>query len=137
MEYKVVKEFGAANKGDILSYDEDTDLIVFDIKEAGINRFMAMDEATAEKFVEDGYLIQIEEPNCDECEDNEYCEYYEKLNKIDNLVQDLKSQYDGDHTMILEKYNNQEIPACVKVEADTVYFNMNQILDKIADIINE
>lgn len=137
-QYKVIKEFGSAKKGDVLVYDEDTELFMFDIDNNGDRRFMAMDEDTADKFAEDMYLLELEdEPNCDECEDEEYCEYYEKLNKIDNLIHDLKAQYDADHTMIEEKYNNQEIPACVKVEADTVYFNMNQILNKIADIINE
>lgn len=136
-QYKVIKEFGSARKGDVLSYDEDTELFTFDIND-GDCRYMAMDEQTADSFVKFDFLFECEdEPNCDECEDEEYCEYYEKLNKIDNLIQDLKAQYDADHTMIEEKYNNQEIPACVKVEADTVYFNMNQILNKIADIINE
>lgn len=137
-QYKVVKEFGSARKGDMLSYDEDTKLFTFDIVEDGDCRFMAMDEDTADKFAEDEYLLVFEEGHdCDECEDEEYCECYEKLNRIDNLIQDLKKQYDEDHTVIKEKYNNQEIPTCVKVEADTVYFNMNKILNKIADIINE
>ena len=38
---------------------------------------------------------------------------------------------------MMEKYNNQEIPACVKVEAETVYFNMCKLLNKIKEIINE
>lgn len=137
-QYKVVKEFGSARKGDVLSYDEDTKLFTFDIAEDGDCRFMAMDEDTADKFAEDEYLLSFEdELNCDEYEDEENCEYYEKLNKIDNLIQDLKKQYDADYIVIKDKYNNQEIPTCVKVEADTVYFNMNKILDKIANIINE
>lgn len=46
------------------------------------------------------------------------------------LVDTLEDQYKKDHDNLVEAYNNQEIPTCVKVEADTVYFNMNQILKR-------
>jgi hypothetical protein len=36
-----------------------------------------------------------------------------------------------------EAYNDQEIPTCVKVEADTVYYNLTKVLNTIKDIINE
>lgn len=144
-QYKVVKEFDSAKKGDILTYNEEVSLFIFDINEGNgseeseynSSRFMAMDESTADKFVEDGYLIKMEEDccSCKQCDCNR--EAYDKLNKIDDLITTLSKEYAIDMANIEEKYNNQEIPACVKIEADTVYFNMNKILDKIANIINE
>lgn len=61
----------------------------------------------------------------------------DKLCALSDLIDTLEAQYKKDHDDIVEAYNNQEIPTCVKVEADTVYFNMNQILKKVKEIINE
>lgn len=120
--YKVIKEFGSAKKGDLLAYDNDSSLYILDTIEEGNCRFMAMDEDTAEGFVNDGYLF------CDKCD---------KLKKISLFITDLINQYTEDHQTILDKYNEQEIPTCVKVEADTVHFNLIKVLNRIQDIINE
>ena len=83
---------------------------------------MAMDEDTAEGFVNDGYS---------------FCDKGDKLKKISLFITDLINQYTEDHQAILDKYNEQEIPTCVKVEADTVHFNLVKVLNRIQDIINE
>ena len=49
----------------------------------------------------------------------------------------MKKQYEQDHQNLINEYNEGNLPACVKVEADTVYFNMNKILTKIEELINE
>lgn len=124
--YKVIKEFGSAKKGDLLTYDNASSLYLLDITEEGNCRFMAMDEDTAEGFVNDGYLLCLNA--CNECN---------KLKKIGLFITDLINQYTEDHQAILDKYNEQEIPTCVKVEADTVHFNLIKVLNRIQDIINE
>lgn len=130
--YKVVKDFACAKKGDILEYNEDTDLFEFEITNKKSTRCMFIDEQTADEYVEDGYLLKILTD-----EDSEICESCEKLQQIEKTVDALIEQYREDHEDVIEKYNNQEIPTCVKVEADTVYFNMNKILNKIKEIIND
>lgn len=132
--YKVIKEFASAQKGDMLTYNEDTNLYEFSMTTENDNekcsRYMCMDEETAEEFVESGNLLVIED------EDKEISAI-DKLCALSDLVDTLEAQYKKDHDDIVEAYNNQEIPTCVKVEADTVYFNMNQILKKVKEIINE
>lgn len=132
--YKVIKEFASAQKGDILTYNEDTNLYEFSMTTENDNekcsRYMCMDEETAEEFVESGNLLVIED------EDKEISAI-DKLCALSDLIDTLEAQYKKDHDDIVEAYNNQEIPTCVKVEADTVYFNMNQILKKVKEIINE
>lgn len=132
--YKVIKEFASAQKGDMLTYNEDTNLYEFSMTTENDNekcsRYMCMDEETAEEFVESGNLLVIED------EDKEISAI-NKLCALSDLIDTLEAQYKKDHDDIVEAYNNQEIPTCVKVEADTVYFNMNQILKKVKEIINE
>lgn len=132
--YKVIKEFASAQKGDMLTYNEDTNLYEFSMTTENDNekcsRYMCMDEETAEEFVESGNLLVIED------EDKEISAI-DKLCALSDLIDTLETQYKKDHDDIVEAYNNQEIPTCVKVEADTVYFNMNQILKKVKEIINE
>ena len=132
--YKVIKEFASAQKGDMLTYNEDTNLYEFSMTTENDNekcsRYMFMDEETAEEFVESGNLLVIED------EDKEISAI-DKLCALSDLVDTLEAQYKKDHDDLVEAYNNQEIPTCVKVEADTVYFNMNQILKKVKEIINE
>lgn len=132
--YKVIKEFASAQKGDMLTYNEDTNLYEFSMTTENDNekcsRYMCMDEETAEEFVESGNLLVIED------EDKEISAI-DKLCALSDLIYTLEAQYKKDHDDIVEAYNNQEIPTCVKVEADTVYFNMNQILKKVKEIINE
>ena len=132
--YKVIKEFASAQKGDMLTYNEDTNLDEFSMTTENDNekcsRYICMDEETAEEFVESGNLLVIED-------ENEELSAIDKLCALSDLVDTLEAQYKKDHDALVEAYNNQEIPTCVKVEADTVYFNMNQILKKVKEIINE
>lgn len=132
--YKVIKEFASSQKGDMLTYNEDTNLYEFSMTTENDNekcsRYICMDEETAEEFVESGNLLVIED-------ENEELSAIDKLCALSDLVDTLEAQYKKDHDDLVEAYNNQEIPTCVKVEADTVYFNMNQILKKVKEIINE
>lgn len=132
--YKVIKEFASAQKGDMLTYNEDTNLYEFSMTTKNdsekCSRYICMDEETAEEFVESGNLLVIED-------ENEELSAIDKLCALSDLVDTLEAQYKKDHDALVEAYNNQEIPTCVKVEADTVYFNMNQILKKVKEIINE
>ena len=132
--YKVIKEFASAQKGDMLTYNEDTNLYEFSMTTENdsekCSRYICMDEETAEEFVESGNLLVIED-------ENEELSAIDKLCALSDLVDTLEAQYKKDHDALVEAYNNQEIPTCVKVEADTVYFNMNQILKQVKEIINE
>ena len=132
--YKVIKEFASAQKGDMLTYNEDTNLYEFSMTTENdsekCSRYICMDEETAEEFVESGNLLVIED-------ENEELSAIDKLCALSDLVDTLEAQYKKDHDALVEAYNNQEIPTCVKVEADTVYFNLNQILKKVKEIINE
>lgn len=128
-EYKVIKAFAAAEKGDILTYNEDTELWEFDITDENNHRYMCMDEDTADTFVEEGNLLVIDTKEEDECCD--------KLCRIADLINSLLEQYAEDNKAIAEKYEAGEIQPCVKVEADTVHYNLTKVLNRIKEEIEK
>lgn len=129
-QYKVIKEFACAKKGDVLTYNEDSDLFEFDITSNGGYRTMFVDEETADEFVEEGFL---------EVFDNEFkqvsVEEY-KLNKVSEMIDEMLDQYEQDGKTVQDKYDKGEIPTCVKVEVDTVHYNITKVLNKIKEVIN-
>ena len=128
-QYKVIKEFACAKKGDVLTYNEDSDLFEFDITSKGGYRTMFVDEETADEFVEEGFLEAFDnEPEMSIEED--------KLNKVSEMIDEMLDQYEQDGKTIQNKYDKGEIPTCVKVEADTVHYNITKVLNKIKEVIN-
>lgn len=130
-EYKVIKAFACAKKGDILSYNEDSGLWEFDIKDGSTQRFMCMDEETAESFVEEGNLLVLKLK--DEAEN--ICSYRQKFDDLRKFIDVLINQYTEDNNIVAEKYAEGEIQPCVKVEADTVYYNLIKVLNRIKEEI--
>lgn len=133
--YKVIKEFAAGKKGDILSYDEDYGMYVMDITEGKNHRFMGMDEEMIKSLVEEGYLLEVADE--DEEDYDVMCPYCEKLTKVEELVDKLMTTYHNDLEATMKKAEEHQIPECVLVEAKTVYYNLNKVLKAIKDTINE
>ena len=96
-----------------------------------------MDKDTCDEYVDEGYLIVLDDEDECSCDDTLLEEMSDKLDTIANTIDSLLEQYETDHKKLEEAYNNQEVPTCVKVEADTVYYNLTKVLNKIKDIINE
>ena len=109
----------------------------FNYKDDNSERAMFMDEQTCEEYADDGYVIRIENEDECSCDDMLIEELSDKLTKIESTIDDLLTKYEEDHKQMNEAYNDQEIPTCVKVEADTVYYNLTKVLNTIKDIINE
>ena len=137
MKYKVVKEFACAKKRDILTWNDDTMMFEFNYKDDTSERGMYIDEQTCKEYADDGYIIAIEDEDEYSCDDMLIEELSDKLTKIESTIDDLLTKYEEDHKQMNEAYNDQEIPTCVKVEADTVYYNLTKVLNTIKDIINE
>lgn len=128
-EYKVIKEFACAKKGDILSYNEDSELWEFNIKDGSTQRFMCMDEETAESFVDEGNLLVLKD------ETKSICSHQQKFDDLRKFIDVLINQYTEDNNIVAEKYADGEIQPCVKVEADTVYYNLIKVLNRIKEEI--
>ena len=122
MSYKVIKEFGSAKKGDVLAEDE-TGLVSFNISEDNYTRMMSLDCDTADYLCEEGYLLSI----------NDKSKY--NVDATLELIDDLLKKYESNLKETNEKANKGEIQPCVKLEAETVYYNLNKVLNKIKDTL--
>lgn len=132
-QYKVIKEFGCAQKGDVLQENEEGlfELTVeCDCNDCYSSRSICVSSDIANTLALAGYLEEFEE-----CEP--ICPSEEKLKEVLNFVDEKIEQYTADHEALTAQYNEGDVPQCVKVEADTVYFNLIKVLNKIKDIINE
>ena len=134
MEYKVIKEFGCAQKGDIFTENEngDFELVVENLcDDMHCVRAMCISADIADTLVSSEHLLENDE------ETQTICECEDKLNRLLEFVEEKLVQYENDHQALVDQYNDGFVPQCVKVEADTVYFNLNKVLTAIKNIINE
>lgn len=132
MEYKVVKEFGCAQKGDILQgNDEGFFELSFtcDCDDCYCSRNICISADVADTLLSAGFLEEIEE-DIEMTSNN-------KVEKVIKEIDAMIDQYTADHEALISEYNEGSLPQCVKVEADTVYFNLNKVLNKIKDLLNE
>lgn len=137
--YKVIKEFDNAKKGDIFTETENgtylmerntEDNNVSACYESVMRSYVSMEltEAAIAYYVAKGYLLEIKEENENECN---------KLTEVADYINKLISTYESDHKAMLESFENGEVQPCVKVEAETVYYNLMKVLNSIKNKINE
>ena len=132
MMYKVIKEFGCAQKGDVIHENEEGLFelnVECDCSDCYSSRSICISSDIADTLATAGYLEEFEEMIVSIAED--------KLSEVLNFVEEKIEQYTADHEALTAQYNEGDVPQCVKVEADTVYFNLIKVLNKIKDIINE
>ena len=133
--YKVIKEFGCAQKGDILNENEEG---LFELSvecncdDCHCSRNVCISSDIADTLAHAGYLEEFEED-----EVTPTCPSEEKLEAVLSFIEEKFEQYTSDHAALTAQYNEGDLPQCVKVEADTVYFNLIKVLNKIKEIINE
>lgn len=131
--FKVIKEFGCAQKGDVLHENEEGLFelnVECDCNDCYCSRSICVSSDIADTLALAGYLEEFEEyePTCPS---------EEKLKEVLNFIDEKIEQYAADHEALTAQYNEGDVPQCVKVEADTVYFNLNKVLNKIKEIIHE
>ena len=135
--YKVIKPFNNAIKGDIFYCDPEYDENVYQLERNEVKDniqstvYMEISKDIIDEFVKQGYLVECnEEDTNDEEEDN-------SLNIILEYVESLIDQYSQDYSNMLKSFEEGDIQPCVKVEAETVYYNLNKVLNSIKDKIYE
>lgn len=139
--YKVIKDFSFAEKGDVFTKVEDLNLWELQksevISDTETYASMAFDSSTMEELANKDYVIWYSEEvekdnNEDECE---CC--CDKLEKVKEYVDTLIDKYTKDYNELMKAYNEGNVQQCVKVEAETVYYNLNKVLNSIKDLLYE
>lgn len=120
MEYTFKKDFGFFKANDVLTWDEDLNAFTMDVKEDNGFRSAMIDANTAEDLYEEGLLTKVK-PNID------------KISATVKFIDSLLKQYKDDYEEVMQKYKEGKIQPCVKVEAETVYFNIAKILNKVRE----
>ena len=134
--FKVIKPFNNAIKGDIFYCDPNYDENVYELERNEIKDniqttvYMEMTKEIIDEFVKQGYLVE-----CDE--EDEIADEPTGLEKVLNYVDSLINQYTEDYNNMLKSFEDGDIQPCVKVEAETVYYNLNKVLNAIKDKIHE
>lgn len=125
MEYTFKKDFGFFKANDVLTWDEDLNAFTMDVKEDNGFRSAMIDANTAEDLYEEGLLTKVK-PNID------------KISATVKFIDSLLKQYEDDYKEVTQKYKEGKVQPCVKVEAETVYFNLTKVLNKIKkELTNE
>lgn len=133
--YKVIKPFNNAIKGDIFFCDPDYDETVYQLERNEITDniqstvYMEISKDIIDEFIKEGYLVECNEEDTDTDEDS--------LHVILDYVEGLMVQYSQDYNDMLKSFEGGDIQPCVKVEAETVYYNLNKVLNSIKDKIYE
>lgn len=134
--FKVVKEFGNAKKGDLFKYNDETDLYEMSAEDKTpenntvISRSMAVDSLTMGVMLDNGYILDINE--CCNTASIASC-YQDVIESTVEFIDSLLKQYDSDLNETNRKFDNGEIQPCVKLEAETVYYNLNKVLNAIKE----
>ena len=134
--YKVIKPFNNAIKGDIFYCDPEYDENVYQLERNEVKDniqstvYMEISKDIIDEFVKQGYLVECNEEDANDEEDN-------SLNIVLEYVESLINQYSQDYSNMLKSFEEGDIQPCVKVEAETVYYNLNEVLNSIKDKIYE
>lgn len=132
MIYKVIKAFDEFEKGDILLENENGDFEFNKThKEDGYVEeiTITVNKDFIDEAIEDGNVIEIKED-----ESGDYCD---KLERVKLLIDTLIETYEEDYKNMVEAFEQGDVQPCVKVEAETVYYNLTKVLNRIKEAINE
>lgn len=121
MEYTFKKDFGFFKANDVLTWNEDIDAFTMNVKDGNSFRSAMIDERTVEDLRLEGLLVANDEPEND------------KINTTVEFIDSLLKQYENDYEEVMQKYKEGKIQPCVKVEAETVYFNLTKVLNKVRE----
>lgn len=120
MEYTFKKDFGFFKANDVLTWDEDINAFTMDVKEDNSFRSAMIDEHTVEGLYEEGILTMVDPKN-------------DKIDATIEFIDSLLKQYEDDYEEVMQKYKEGKVQPCVKVEAETVYFNLTKVLNKVRE----
>lgn len=117
-DYKVIKDCGLLKKGDRLFWDESLEAYTLDEYKEGYERSIMINDKLAEDLCKEGFLTTV-------ATDKTVIE--DTVEFIDNLV----GQYKDDLLEVQNKFEKGEVQPCVKVESETVLYNLIKLANSI------
>lgn len=118
---KVVKGNGFFKKGDILEYNDTLGGYKLDEETENSFRSAIIDVNTAEEYVNDGTMIVLED------------EVDYRIETVKEFLDTKIKEYKNDLQETQEKFEKGEMQPCVKVESETVLYNLIKLATAIKD----
>ena len=117
-DYKVIKDCGLLKKGDLLFWNGMEEAYTLDESKDGCERSIMINDKLAEDLYNDGYFTTI-------ATDKSIVK--DTVDFIDNLIE----QYKSDLLEVQNKFEKGEVQPCVKVESETVLYNLIKLANSI------
>lgn len=136
MKYKVIKEFGCLKKGDILENSaKDPEIFTFEEENDNKYRYFSISDDLLEPYIEHEFVLAVED---EEDEDESYESYLEdRICKAVDEIDRLLESYEKDKEESKSKYEAKQISTHDAIEAETVYANLEKVLNHIKKILVE
>lgn len=127
---KVIKEFNGLQKGTELSYNEAQNIYEYCSRIEGngmtTTKYYSFSPELVASLETAGFLINEKESDSSN-----------KLEEIQKLISTLEDRYRDTLTKSEQLYNEGKMQTCVKVESDTVNYNLLKVLREIQNIIEK
>lgn len=134
MKYKVVKEFDSLKKGDILENStEEPEIFAFEEETDTKYKYISYGKFIIDDLVKEGYLTLIEVLD----EDSNLEELENKICSVVDEIDRLLDAYEKDNDEVHSKFEENKLPYCAVVEADTVHKNLSKVLTHIKDMLTD
>lgn len=120
---KMIADDQELRKGDILEQIDNNTYVFNKSFNNGILAFklkIEIDQAGIDDLIKEGLAIEVKDNT-----------------NVADYINTLINQYTKDYNAMLEAFNNGDVQPCVKVESETVYFNLIKVLKNILDKIDE
>lgn len=132
-EYEVVKPFNGIEEGSIFYLDNVSKKYIFQEDESdgdaySFSHYCEISPITADNYCNAGFLKVAKAEN-EEADT--------RIEKLKEFIDAQLGKYAFRKEKIQRKYEAGKIPTCVKVEHDTVNYNLVKLLNKIKDLLNE
>lgn len=141
-EYKVVKSFGCAKRDDIFKTEDGIEYVMESTKgndKYTNSRYMMITANYVLELLNGGNLKEWGEEIKDETNTEE--EYIPsnaelKLIALEAFLDDCAKKYQDNIQKVNEDYNNGKIQPCVKVESETVNYNLLKFIKAVKQILD-
>lgn len=136
-QYRVIQDFNHLKADSVLNLEEGVYVYTEECDDTDNGYYskqcVTISPEVADEYARAGILEAVEDQKRECCD----CAVNNKLKSIATLIKQLKNTYNQRKENVEKKYSEGKIQTCVKVEHDTVYYNLMKLLNKFEEIINE
>lgn len=140
-EYTVVKPFSRLHIADTLNYNKDTDSYEFNRVKSHSDEYtdwsMSIDVSYSrhamDELCNNGFVRATKFSDAS----NKVEKLQNKIDELRNFVDVMTEEYQNRMDEVNKDYNEGKVQTCVKVESETVHYNLIKVLREIKSILDK